>query len=252
MISANISQAGGAVTKTLFLYLKISRFFKGLKRRTYESLGDSLGNSAGDATELSVSLFPYRDFGWDQNGWYIQQLYRSSNTLINPLSSMGSTTTVAVLCGRDDTAKGGRRMKTMKRPEKRKRIRLRLFYKWNKDGILKLVARQLAGLVLLGIGIVLAVPGVPGPGFLFIFSSLLVSVYPGKKKLVAWMQNKRFFRLTRVWLRRTLNVHLVVPRNGNRFVNHNTAKYAYGDYCPIYKTELYPVTTEHKEHSSVS
>lgn len=48
------------------------------------------------------------------------------------------------------------------------------------------VGRNLLGLALVGIGVVLALPGVPGQGLLTIFVGLLLVDFPGKFRLFRW------------------------------------------------------------------
>lgn len=46
-----------------------------------------------------------------------------------------------------------------------------------------LVAKNLLGWLVIGIGIILALPGVPGPGLLTIFIGVLLINFPGKRRL---------------------------------------------------------------------
>ena len=45
-----------------------------------------------------------------------------------------------------------------------------------------LVLKNLAGVILVVVGIVMAVPGVPGPGFLIIFFGIVLLDFPGKRR----------------------------------------------------------------------
>jgi hypothetical protein len=48
---------------------------------------------------------------------------------------------------------------------------------------LLLVARNVAGVALIAVGVVLSVPGVPGQGLLTIFIGILLVDFPGKRRL---------------------------------------------------------------------
>ncbi|VTS03558.1 hypothetical protein [Tuwongella immobilis] len=53
--------------------------------------------------------------------------------------------------------------------------------------ILWLIARNVFGILLVALGVVLSLPGVPGQGLLTIFMGLLVMDFPGKRRLERWM-----------------------------------------------------------------
>lgn len=55
--------------------------------------------------------------------------------------------------------------------------------------------KNLVGLVLIVVGALLSVPGVPGQGLLTILSGLIISDFPGKKKLA-----RRIIRIRTVYL----------------------------------------------------
>lgn len=46
-----------------------------------------------------------------------------------------------------------------------------------------IIFKNIAGVVLIFVGIVMAVPGVPGPGFLIIFFGIVLVDFPGKRRL---------------------------------------------------------------------
>lgn len=50
-----------------------------------------------------------------------------------------------------------------------------------------LIAKNIAGLALVGLGIVLSLPGVPGPGFLTILLGIMLMDFPGKRRLECWL-----------------------------------------------------------------
>lgn len=52
--------------------------------------------------------------------------------------------------------------------------------------MLGFVAKNLAGAALVALGIVLAIPGVPGQGLLVILSGLVLMNFPGKRRLERW------------------------------------------------------------------
>jgi hypothetical protein len=52
--------------------------------------------------------------------------------------------------------------------------------------ILKIVLKNLLGLVLVALGIALSVPGVPGQGLLTIFLGILLLDFPGKYRVERW------------------------------------------------------------------
>lgn len=79
-----------------------------------------------------------------------------------------------------------------------------------KNGGKKGIALQYAiGLFILGIGILLTLPFVPGPGFIFIILGLLLLQMPGTKKLVTHLDSKPGFHRFRNKLIEKYNIHLV-------------------------------------------
>lgn len=54
-------------------------------------------------------------------------------------------------------------------------------------GWLVRIGKNLLGLALVALGIVLSLPGVPGQGLLTIFLGLLLIDYPGKRRLERWL-----------------------------------------------------------------
>jgi hypothetical protein len=57
-----------------------------------------------------------------------------------------------------------------------------------------LVLKNLAGLALVALGIVLSVPGVPGQGLLTLFAGLLLLDLPGKRRLELSILRRRLVR----------------------------------------------------------
>ena len=49
-----------------------------------------------------------------------------------------------------------------------------------KDGVWKKVLKNVAGVLLVGVGIVLSLPGVPGQGLLLVLAGLMITDIPGK------------------------------------------------------------------------
>lgn len=52
---------------------------------------------------------------------------------------------------------------------------------------LALLGRNVAGILLVLVGIVLAIPGVPGPGLLTILIGVAITDFPGKHRLARWL-----------------------------------------------------------------
>ncbi|HVS31444.1 MAG TPA: hypothetical protein VMS98_08305, partial [Thermoanaerobaculia bacterium] len=52
------------------------------------------------------------------------------------------------------------------------------------------VLKNLAGVIIVALGIVLAMPGVPGPGLLTIVIGLMLLDFPGKIRLERWLVNR--------------------------------------------------------------
>jgi hypothetical protein len=57
-----------------------------------------------------------------------------------------------------------------------------------------LIAKNLLGLSLVILGIILSLPGVPGQGLLTIFIGLLLLNYPGKRRLERWLVSRPSIR----------------------------------------------------------
>ena len=50
-----------------------------------------------------------------------------------------------------------------------------------------LIAKNLLGVVLVALGVVLSLPGVPGPGLLTILLGVMLLDFPGKRRLERWL-----------------------------------------------------------------
>ncbi|MBF0453815.1 MAG: hypothetical protein HQL72_03235 [Magnetococcales bacterium] len=81
--------------------------------------------------------------------------------------------------------------------------------------VLSFLKRQIIGLFSLIIAIILSIPGVPGPGFIFFGLALLLLEFPGKKGLFLTLKDKRHFRIVRVLLWKKLTVFVVLPRHAS-------------------------------------
>ncbi len=95
------------------------------------------------------------------------------------------------------------------------RLRTRLFFYVTPPqhiGLLALLKRQLLGLLSLIVGTVLAIPGVPGPGFIFIALAIMLLDFPGKTALLSSIRNRRWFRIARILLHNRLNILLILPK----------------------------------------
>jgi len=68
--------------------------------------------------------------------------------------------------------------------------------------VLVMITRNLIGLPLLAIGIVLSVPLVPGQGLLTILLALLIMEFPGKWKLEHYVASRPFVLRLLNWIRR--------------------------------------------------
>lgn len=82
-------------------------------------------------------------------------------------------------------------------------------------GLLGWIQRQVSGGLLLILGIILALPYVPGPGTLFIALGLLVIDFPGKRRMISYLRDKRFFRITRILFRKKMNIFIILPKQGH-------------------------------------
>ncbi|MBF0161041.1 MAG: hypothetical protein HQL88_02025 [Magnetococcales bacterium] len=79
-------------------------------------------------------------------------------------------------------------------------------------GLLVRLQRQLLGLLSLLLGLFLGIPGVPGPGFVFVALALVLLDFPGKNRLFGLLRHKRWFRVARVMIRQKMRVLLVLPK----------------------------------------
>ena len=82
------------------------------------------------------------------------------------------------------------------------------------SGFVGFIKRQTLGFVSLFAAIVLSIPGVPGPGFVFFILAFLLIDFPKKKSLILLLKGKKWFRIARIVLRRKMNVLLVLPKVG--------------------------------------
>lgn len=80
--------------------------------------------------------------------------------------------------------------------------------------ILSVLGRHLLGMVSLVVGVILSVPGVPGPGFFFCTAALFLIQFPKKRALLLALNRKRWFRVVRVVVRKRMRVLVVLPRHG--------------------------------------
>ncbi|MBF0438988.1 MAG: hypothetical protein HQL93_07685 [Magnetococcales bacterium] len=78
--------------------------------------------------------------------------------------------------------------------------------------LLEWVKRQILGIAILIAGIILAIPGVPGPGIVLIALAFLLIDFPGKNKILLKLGKKRWFRVMRVVVRKKLKILLVLPK----------------------------------------
>jgi len=67
----------------------------------------------------------------------------------------------------------------------------------------------LACLALL-VGLLLSVPTIPGPGFVFLLLGIILADFPFKHRLVGWVRHKHWFRRSRVYLRRRWNLLIML------------------------------------------
>jgi hypothetical protein len=95
---------------------------------------------------------------------------------------------------------------------KSKKIRYLHTEKQDITSLTSFIKKQILGVTSLIICIILSIPGVPGPGFVFFILALLLLEYPGKTKLFLYLKTKRFFRISRVILWKKLHVFLVLPK----------------------------------------
>ncbi|MBF0399182.1 MAG: hypothetical protein HQL90_00270 [Magnetococcales bacterium] len=78
-------------------------------------------------------------------------------------------------------------------------------------GLFDRIKRQIMGLLSLVLGLFLSIPGIPGPGFIFVALAFLWMDFPGKSRAIQWMRHKRWFRISRVMIRKKLNILLLLP-----------------------------------------
>ena len=53
--------------------------------------------------------------------------------------------------------------------------------------VLALIGKNLLGLVLVVLGVIMSLPGVPGQGFLVILIGLTLADFPGKRRMELWL-----------------------------------------------------------------
>jgi hypothetical protein len=53
-----------------------------------------------------------------------------------------------------------------------------------------LITKNIVGAVVVILGVLLSLPGVPGPGLLTIFVGFLLLDFPGKRRLEVWLLNR--------------------------------------------------------------
>ncbi|MBF0097097.1 MAG: hypothetical protein HQM04_10975 [Magnetococcales bacterium] len=97
----------------------------------------------------------------------------------------------------------------------RLRLRRRLFLHVSPPeglGVLSSLKRQLLGILALIFGILLAIPGVPGPGFVFLALAFVLLEFPGKTVMIRTLRTRRWFRVARVIIHNKLNILLVLPK----------------------------------------
>lgn len=90
-------------------------------------------------------------------------------------------------------------------------IRINVDYDW-RFGMVGFIRRQLVVALVVIVGLLMAIPYVPGPGMLTIFLALFIGNYPGKKRFIRWIRQKRWFRKGRYILRKRYRVLMVLPR----------------------------------------
>lgn len=90
-------------------------------------------------------------------------------------------------------------------------IRVNVYYDW-RNGITGFIARQFAVVLVILLSIIMAGP-LPGPGTLPLVLLIFLASYPGKRRLVAWLWKKRFFRIGRYIMRNRYRILLVTPRD---------------------------------------
>ena len=99
--------------------------------------------------------------------------------------------------------------------EKRELTHIRVDFSF-RDGPLTFIRRQLASIGLVALGLLLAIPSVPGPGLAFVAFALFIGSYPGKKRFINWIRDKKYFRYARIFLRKNLKILLIMPKQTSR------------------------------------
>ncbi len=95
--------------------------------------------------------------------------------------------------------------------ERRKLTHVHVDFRWS-DGPLIFMRRQIASVLMLLLGTLLAIPSVPGPGWACFAFALFIGHYPGKARFIAWVRNKKYFRYARVLLRKNFKILLIMPK----------------------------------------
>ena len=80
------------------------------------------------------------------------------------------------------------------------------------DGLLAFLKRQALGLISLIVAMILSIPGIPGPGFVFFILAFLLIDFPKKKALISFLQQKRWFRVARIMARKKIKILLILPK----------------------------------------
>ena len=74
--------------------------------------------------------------------------------------------------------------------------------------VMRILARNVAGWVLVVVGFGLSLPGVPGPGTPIMLAGLAMADWPGKLRFFRWLQSYRWFSKIDGWLQRRFGIHL--------------------------------------------
>lgn len=95
-------------------------------------------------------------------------------------------------------------------PKLKKTFHIYLNTSSNKKADKKTIALQYAmGLLLVTIGVLLALPLVPGPGVPLIIIGLLILRVPGTTKFIHYLESKEFFQKFKIWLKTKYNIQIV-------------------------------------------
>ena len=73
-------------------------------------------------------------------------------------------------------------------------------------GLARRIARNFLGLVLIAVGLVLSVPGVPGQGLLTILLGVMLVDFPGRRRVEHWIVSRPGVRAAMNRLRRRFGV----------------------------------------------